>query len=167
MFRCESISFRFGLMIDTTEVHSLIPVWTTVAFTQGHRVMKKLELVQSLCCYVAWGGLNLCNNWFSRGDDCKEVQYVWQIWIILLFSLSCCKFSCRYIFSLFGAIVSTGVNLMMSGPGTRNKGKHLIQTKLSFTTTPTAKKPGADSDTSDTNCGKGTKRKTGLSLLAD
>ena len=40
-------------MINMSKLHFLITVSMTVAFTQGHRVTRKLELVQSFCCKVA------------------------------------------------------------------------------------------------------------------
>ena len=48
----EPILFELGAMIDTTELYILIPVRMTLFFTQGHRVTRKLRLVQPLCCKV-------------------------------------------------------------------------------------------------------------------
>ena len=44
---CKAICFKLDVMLKTTNVFSLIPVWMTLIFTQVHRVMGKLELVQS------------------------------------------------------------------------------------------------------------------------
>ena len=56
---CESICFKVGMMLNTTKLYSLIPVWITLMFTQGHRVKEKLELVQSLRCEAAWSNSNV------------------------------------------------------------------------------------------------------------
>ena len=45
---CESICFKLGTMLDTTKLNTLIPIWMTLLFTQGHRVMAKPEFVQLL-----------------------------------------------------------------------------------------------------------------------
>ena len=34
------ICLKFGVMLNTTKLYSLIPVWMTLMFTQGHRVME-------------------------------------------------------------------------------------------------------------------------------
>ena len=47
---CERICFKFGQMLDMTQLYSLIAVWTALIFSQGHRFTGKLELVQSFCC---------------------------------------------------------------------------------------------------------------------
>ena len=47
---CELIHFKFGMMLNTTKLYSLLPVCMTFLFTQGHRVMVKLEFVQSFSC---------------------------------------------------------------------------------------------------------------------
>ena len=39
----EPISFRLGMLIDMTKLSSLVPVWSTFAFTLGHTVRRKLE----------------------------------------------------------------------------------------------------------------------------
>ena len=44
-------------------------------FTQGHRVMGKLELVQSFCCKVAWSNTCIHDGWIIKGDDYEEVMY--------------------------------------------------------------------------------------------
>ena len=51
--------FKFGMMLSTTNLYSLIPVWMTLMFTQGHRVTGKLELVQSFCWKVTWSSSNV------------------------------------------------------------------------------------------------------------
>ena len=35
---CELICFKLGMMLYTTKLYSLIPVWSTLIFTQGHWV---------------------------------------------------------------------------------------------------------------------------------
>ena len=61
---CELIWFKHGMMLDRTKVCSMIPVLMILKFTQGHRVMGKLELVQSVCCEVAWSNSNVCDGWW-------------------------------------------------------------------------------------------------------
>ena len=39
------ISVMHSMMIDMTELYLMIPTWVTLIFTQGHRVPRKLELV--------------------------------------------------------------------------------------------------------------------------
>ena len=38
---------------NTIKLDRLIPVWTTLMFSQGNSVTGKLELVESFCCKVA------------------------------------------------------------------------------------------------------------------
>ena len=71
---CEPMFFKFGTMLGMTKVYSFIPVWTTLMFTQGHRVMGKLELVQSFCCKIAWSNSNN-DGWTYKGLQCEEVLY--------------------------------------------------------------------------------------------
>ena len=60
-------------------------------FTQGHRVTGKLELVQSLCCKVAWSNWDVQDGWFCKGDDCEKVfkygEYRLSEHLLFLFSL--------------------------------------------------------------------------------
>ena len=42
-----TICFRLGMFLSITKLYSLIPVWMTLMLAQGHRVMRKLKLVQS------------------------------------------------------------------------------------------------------------------------
>ena len=67
-------------MLSTTDLYSMIPVWMT--FTEGHRVMGKLELVQLFCYKAAWSNPNVCNGWLCKGDDITEDLSVWRIWTI-------------------------------------------------------------------------------------
>ena len=48
----EPVCQKFGVMLDTTELCSFIPVGMMM-FTQGHMVTEKLRLMQSLCCNAA------------------------------------------------------------------------------------------------------------------
>ena len=43
---CRPISSDLDLMVDMNKLYSLIPVLMTLTFTQGHKVMGRLELVQ-------------------------------------------------------------------------------------------------------------------------
>ena len=56
-----------------TVLNSTVWVWITLIFTQGHRVMGKVELVWSFCCKVTWSYSSLHDGWLCKGDDCKEV----------------------------------------------------------------------------------------------
>ena len=69
----EWICFKLVVMLNSTKLYSLIPVWMTMIFTQGHRVMGKLEHVQSFCCKVAWSNSSVRGGSLCKGDDCKEV----------------------------------------------------------------------------------------------
>ena len=44
---CKPIYFKLGVMLDTSNLYSLIPASVTLVFTQGHGATGKLELVQS------------------------------------------------------------------------------------------------------------------------
>ena len=44
---CVMICFKLGIMLNCTKLYSLILVWMTWMFAQGHRVTGSLELVQS------------------------------------------------------------------------------------------------------------------------
>ena len=72
---CGPICFKLGMMLDMTNLYSLIPVWMTSVFTQGHGVMGNLGLVQSFCCKVAWSNLNVHYGWLCKGDDCEEALH--------------------------------------------------------------------------------------------
>ena len=39
----EPTSFKHGMILDITELYSLIPAGMTLTITQGHRAMRKLE----------------------------------------------------------------------------------------------------------------------------
>ena len=56
-------------------------------FTQGYNVSTKLELVQSFCCNVAESSPDIGSGWLCKADDCKEILWVWQIWIDWAFAL--------------------------------------------------------------------------------
>ena len=53
-YTCEPISFKLSLITDMTMLYFMSPVWMTFTFTDDHRVTRKLQLVQSFCCKVAW-----------------------------------------------------------------------------------------------------------------
>ena len=56
---CKSFCCKLGVMLNTTELYSLIPVQMTSVLTQGHRVTGKLDPVQSFCCKVAGRNSNV------------------------------------------------------------------------------------------------------------
>ena len=72
---CELIWFKLGVMLDTTNLYSVIPVWMSLMFTQGHRVTGKLELVQSFCCGIAWSNSIIHDCWLCKEDDFEETLY--------------------------------------------------------------------------------------------
>ena len=41
------ISFNFGIIVVTTELYILIPVWMTLSFLQSHSYMRNQKLLQS------------------------------------------------------------------------------------------------------------------------
>ena len=65
---CERICFKLGMMLNTSKLYSLSPVWMTLVFTQGHRITGKLELVQWFCCKVVWGAGSGRRLRRSRGE---------------------------------------------------------------------------------------------------
>ena len=79
---------KLGMMLDTGTLYSLCPVWMTLTlFTQGHRLMGKIELLQSFCWNFAWSSWSVCDSWLCKGDDCEEVLSVWWISIVWAFAL--------------------------------------------------------------------------------
>ena len=68
---CEWICFELGMMLSTTKLYSLIPVWMNLMFTQGYKITGKLEPVQSIHYKVAWSDLNVCDG--CEEDGCGEV----------------------------------------------------------------------------------------------
>ena len=82
---CESVSFKLGIVIDTTQLdifrfwYQFEWPWHTVRVTES--VTRKLQLVQPFCFKVGWSSTGVCNGWF-KGNDYIEVLNVWQIWVI-------------------------------------------------------------------------------------
>ena len=70
---CDPVYFKFGMILNTTKVYSLSPVWMMFVFTLHDRVMGKLELVQSFCCKVAWSNSDVYDGWLCKGDDCEQI----------------------------------------------------------------------------------------------
>ena len=46
----EPVSFRLGMMVESTKPSSLIPVLVILTFSQSHRFTKMLKLLQLFCC---------------------------------------------------------------------------------------------------------------------
>ena len=70
----EPISFKFGVMLDTTKVHNLTSVWMTLTFIQSHKMSRKLYLVRSIYFKVARSRqkfLNVPQSYYFKGDDPK------------------------------------------------------------------------------------------------
>ena len=68
----EPICCKLGVMLNTTATlfdSSL----NDFDVTQGHRVTRKLEFVQSFCCKIVWSNWNICDGWLCKGDDHEEV----------------------------------------------------------------------------------------------
>ena len=68
----QCVSNLFSLL-NTAKVYSLISVWMTLMFTQGHWATGKLELVQAFCCKVAWSSSNVGDGWLCKGNGSEEV----------------------------------------------------------------------------------------------
>ena len=83
----KAICFKLGMKLNMTKLYSLIPVWMTLMFIQGHSITGKVELVQSFCCKVAWSNADVFDGWLCKEDDGEEVLPVMQIWIVWAFSL--------------------------------------------------------------------------------
>ena len=43
----EPLCFKLGMMLDMNRLYSMIPIWITLTSSQSHRVIGKLELLQS------------------------------------------------------------------------------------------------------------------------
>ena len=71
---CESVCFKLDVMLNT-KLNSLIPVSMTLMYTQGHRILRKLELVLSFCCKIAWSNWNVHDGWLWKGGDSKCGKY--------------------------------------------------------------------------------------------
>ena len=59
---------KLSMMIDTTQVYNQILAWVTLAFIsfiQGHRVMTKLEHVQSIRCKETLSCQNFCDGYIK------------------------------------------------------------------------------------------------------
>ena len=80
----------WGLISPCSTV--LIPVWMTLTFIQGYRVMSKLEfelLWSGLCffCTLAWRSQHCFCSWWYKKDESKDVMQAWQIWAVSSFAL--------------------------------------------------------------------------------
>ena len=69
------ICFKLGMVLDMTKLCSLIPVWMILMFPQVHRVLGKLDLVQSFCWKFACSDSYVHDGWICEGYDCEEVLY--------------------------------------------------------------------------------------------
>ena len=61
---CEPICFKLGIMLDTTKLYSLIPVWM---FPQGHRIHSIVELHESTWMFLMFDYVReiLCGEYGS------------------------------------------------------------------------------------------------------
>ena len=81
---CVPICFTVSMMLNTTKLYNLIPVWMTLLFTQDQRVMGKLELVQSFWVKqlkYLWKPI-VQGRW-----KLSPVRWIWIIWVFALFFL--------------------------------------------------------------------------------
>ena len=84
-----------------TELHSLIPVCMILTFTQGHRVIEKLELAQSFCFNVALGNPNVCNLETTISKNAMQskasMDYFGRLFFLLYCSLqyTCINMNCH------------------------------------------------------------------------
>ena len=94
----EPICFKHSMMLNTTKLYSLIPVWMTLMLTQGHRVTGKVELVQSFCRTVAWSNSNVHDDWLREmavKESCQYRKYI-SIDCVSICS-SCFLFVCLFV----------------------------------------------------------------------
>ena len=84
-----STCFKLDIMLDMIKVYSMISLWMTVVFTWGHTVTGSLKLVLSCCFKVVRNNPNVYDGWICKGDDCEQILWVWQMWIMWAF-VSCC-----------------------------------------------------------------------------
>ena len=70
---CELISFKLGMALDRTKLYSVIPVWMTLMFTQGHR--GKLELCSHSVVKLHETTQMFVMVDYVRGDNYEEVLY--------------------------------------------------------------------------------------------
>ena len=89
------IYFKVGMMVVITMLYSfiLINVKNTLTFTQGHRVLRKLELLQ-LCWKVAWSRPNIYSGWLWREMTAKS-----SVRKVNMDHLSICSFFWVFFFS--------------------------------------------------------------------
>ena len=113
---CEPICFRLGVVLNTTKLYHLIPVWMTLMVTQGHRLTGRVEFVQSFCCKGTWNNSNVHGGWLFKEDDFEEVLNVWWIWIVWAFALLVCPYdyhmdliSVQFIWSARWAAVCSSI----------------------------------------------------------
>ena len=64
------ISFKFGVMIDTSRLHSLIPVYDLDLDSQSQGY-EKVKLVEFFLSKVAWNNPDFCHGWL----------HVWSRWL--------------------------------------------------------------------------------------
>ena len=92
----EQIYFKFSMMLNMTKLYSLIPVWMTLMFSQGHKVAEKLKLVQ----YKAVVKLHEATGMFVMVDYVREVtvkksckcgEYGSFEHLLFMFSVSNCQ----------------------------------------------------------------------------
>ena len=78
----EPICSKRGIMLNTTKLSSLIPVWMTLMFTQGHRVTGHLckhsvvkfhEATQMFMMVDYVRKVTVNDGWLCKEGDCEEV----------------------------------------------------------------------------------------------
>ena len=115
--------FNTDLRLDAHEPVSfnlcyiLSQVLVTLTSSHDYRVQRKLELVQSFCCKVAWSCHNFYNGRLCWGDDCKEVLKVWQMLVVWAFGPYVClffsfKFSLIIITTVFCYLIQDNVSML-------------------------------------------------------
>ena len=62
-------------MLDTTKHYSLIPVWMTLMFSQGHRFTGSPDLVQSFFCKVARRNWDVHDGYYVSEVTVKSGKY--------------------------------------------------------------------------------------------
>ena len=88
------ISLKFGMMTNAANFFRFMYIWMTMAFTQEHRVIRKLEHVKLFCCKVAWSIPNFCDGWFVTEITAKKS-------CVIVWNMGCLN----HLFFLFGTSV--------------------------------------------------------------
>ena len=65
--------FQSCQMLGMMKLYSIISVWMTLTLSWGHRVVEKLELVESFCCEAAWSKPDIYDDWLHKEDNFEKL----------------------------------------------------------------------------------------------